>query len=92
MQKKTLNHQISAGSYRQTIGGAPDLSRKYLGGCHPDQGAVPDVEHEDVNLASGAGACVGGDCDQKFGGDNYHGRNDREEPQTITTTGPETFL
>ena len=110
--QKNSKHQISVDSYRQTIGGAPDLSRQYLRGCHPDQGAVPDVEHEDINLASGAGACVGGDCDQKFGGDyqcdyhgdyhgsdcdqklsdNYHGRNDWEETQTITTTGPETFL
>ena len=70
-----------------------------------------DLQEQDKPV-SGAGACVGGDCGQKFGGDyqcdyhgdyhgndcdqklsdNYHGRNDWEEAQTITTTGPETFL
>ena len=33
----------------------------------------------------------GNDRDQKLS-DNYHGRNDWKEAQTITTTGPETSL
>ena len=36
--------------YRQPICGAPDLGRQDLGGGHPHQGAVANVEHEDVNL------------------------------------------
>ena len=35
---------------RQSIGGASYLGRQDLGGGHPHQRAVTDVEHEDVHL------------------------------------------
>ena len=37
---------------RQSVGGASNLGRQNLSGGHPDQRAVPNVEHKDVHLVA----------------------------------------
>ena len=64
--------------YRQPICGAPDLGRQDLGGGHPHQGAVANVEHEDVNLGGKWHHCCVKSSD-------YHGCDYGEKTKAIAT-------
>ena len=62
--------------HRQSIGGASNLGGKNLGGSHPDQRTVTNVEHENVHLVT---QYDHGDDDDDEDDDYYDGDGDVDD-------------